>query len=411
MIVLESFKVALRALQANLLRSFLTMLGVIVGVASVVSMVAFAAGAQRQISEQIKTLGANVLMIEPPRNSRGAGQTGRGAVSRLTEEDAEAIAANIAQIALTAPALRGNVLAVHKNRNTWTTVNGTTSSYFAIREWPLKQGRYFSQQEQSGAGKVAVLGQLTAEQLFGDTDPIGQVIRVLSVPFEVIGVLSEKGTSGWGRAQDQVVFVPIRTAKQRLIGSSNAVHRNSVEYILAKAVSSSAVPVAEKRMTALLRQRHRIGSGAANDFLVSDPASMMAAENAVKRALGWLLSGIASVSLIVGGIGIMNIMLVSVTERTREIGLRIAIGASPGHVQLQFLMEAVLLCVFGGSIGLAIGASAAVLVGQLAGWPVFLSPLSVIGGVAVSAVVGLIFGYFPARKASKMDPVAALKFE
>lgn len=411
MIVLECFKVALRALQANLLRSFLTMLGVIVGVASVVSMVAFAAGAQRQISEQIKTLGANVLMIEPPRNSRGAGQAGRGAVSRLTEEDAEAIAANIAQIALTAPALRGNVLAVHKNRNTWTTVNGTTSSYFAIREWPLKQGRYFSQQEQSGAGKVAVLGQLTAEQLFGDTDPIGQVIRVLSVPFEVIGVLSEKGTSGWGRAQDQVVFVPIRTAKQRLIGSSNAVHRNSVEYILAKAVSSSAVPVAEKRMTALLRQRHRIGSGAANDFLVSDPASMMAAENAVKRALGWLLSGIASVSLIVGGIGIMNIMLVSVTERTREIGLRIAIGASPGHVQLQFLMEAVLLCVFGGAIGLAIGASAAVLVGQLAGWPVFLSPLSVIGGVAVSAVVGLIFGYFPARKASKMDPVAALKFE
>ncbi|MEX5599550.1 ABC transporter permease [Pseudophaeobacter sp. C1-32P7] len=411
MIVLESFKVALRALQANLLRSFLTMLGVIVGVASVVSMVAFAAGAQRQISEQIKTLGANVLMIEPPRSSRGAGQTGRGAVSRLTEEDAEAIAANIAQIALTAPALRGNVLTVHKNRNTWTTVNGTTSSYFAIREWPLKQGRYFSQQEQSGAGKVAVLGQLTAEQLFGDTDPIGQVIRVLSVPFEVIGVLEEKGTSGWGRAQDQVVFVPIRTAKQRLIGSSNAVHRNSVEYILAKAVSSSAVPVAEKRMTALLRQRHRIGSGAANDFLVSDPASMMAAENAVKRALGWLLSGIASVSLIVGGIGIMNIMLVSVTERTREIGLRIAIGASPGHVQLQFLMEAVLLCVFGGSIGLAIGASAAVLVGQLAGWPVFLSPLSVIGGVAVSAVVGLIFGYFPARKASKMDPVAALKFE
>ncbi|MDE4097293.1 ABC transporter permease [Phaeobacter gallaeciensis] len=411
MIVLESFKVALRALQANLLRSFLTMLGVIVGVASVVSMVAFAAGAQRQISEQIKTLGANVLMIEPPRNSRGVGQTGRGAVSRLTEEDAEAIAANIAQIALTAPALRGNVLAVHKNRNTWTTVNGTTSSYFAIREWPLKQGRYFSQQEQSGAGKVAVLGQLTAEQLFGDTDPIGQVIRVLSVPFEVIGVLEEKGTSGWGRAQDQVVFVPIRTAKQRLIGSSNAVHRNSVEYILAKAVSSSAVPVAEKRMTALLRQRHRIGSGAANDFLVSDPASMMAAENAVKRALGWLLSGIASVSLIVGGIGIMNIMLVSVTERTREIGLRIAIGASPGHVQLQFLMEAVLLCVFGGAIGLAIGASAAVLVGQLAGWPVFLSPLSVIGGVAVSAVVGLIFGYFPARKASKMDPVAALKFE
>lgn len=411
MIVLESFKVALRALQANLLRSFLTMLGVIVGVASVVSMVAFAAGAQRQISEQIKTLGANVLMIEPPRNSRGAGQAGRGAVSRLTEEDAEAIAANIAQIALTAPALRGNVLAVHKNRNTWTTVNGTTSIYFAIREWPLKQGRYFSQQEQSGAGKVAVLGQLTAEQLFGDTDPIGQVIRVLSVPFEVIGVLEEKGTSGWGRAQDQVVFVPIRTAKQRLIGSSNAVHRNSVEYILAKAVSSSAVPVAEKRMTALLRQRHRIGSGAANDFLVSDPASMMAAENAVKRALGWLLSGIASVSLIVGGIGIMNIMLVSVTERTREIGLRIAIGASPGHVQLQFLMEAVLLCVFGGAIGLAIGASAAVLVGQLAGWPVFLSPLSVIGGMAVSAVVGLIFGYFPARKASKMDPVAALKFE
>lgn len=411
MIVLESIKIALRALQANLLRSFLTMLGVIVGVASVIAMVAFASGAQRQIEEQIKTLGTNVLMIEQPGNGSDGGQARRDRASTLTMDDAEAIVASIKQVALASPSLRGNVLVVNKNRNTWVTVNGTTSDYFFIREWPLETGRNFSDQEQSRAGKVALLGQTAAEQLFGESDPIGEVIRILSVPFEVIGVLAEKGSSGWGRPQDQVIFVPISTAKQRLIGSSNAVHRNSVDYILAKAVSSATIPQAEQRIISLLRQRHQISVGAANDFRVSEPASMMAAENAVKKALGWLLSGIASVSLIVGGIGIMNIMLVSVSERTREIGLRIAIGASPGLVQLQFLMEAVMLCVLGGFIGLVIGASSAIAVGFLAGWPVYLSPVSVIGGIVISASVGLIFGYFPAQKASRMDPVAALKFE
>lgn len=411
MIFREILKIALRALYANLLRSFLTMLGIVVGVASVVSMVAFAAGAQREIAAQIKSLGANILMVEPQGDVSAGDQSKRGGSSRLSEADAVAIADMVEQVTFVSPSIRGTVPVVNKTRNTWVVLNGTNADYFMIREWPVAAGRYFSRAELSGASKVALLGQATAQQLFGDADPLAQTIRILSVPFEVIGVLAEKGTSGWGQAQDQVVFVPITTAHQRLIGSSNAVHRGSVEYILVKAASARDVPLAAERVAALLRQRHRIATGEADDFLVSEPATMMAAQNAVKKTIGWLLAGIASVSLLVGGIGIMNIMLVSVTERTREIGLRIAIGASPGQVRVQFLMEAVLLCVLGGIAGLAIGSAGAVAVAVLADWPIYISPAAVVGGLAISASLGIFFGYFPALRASRMDPVAALKFE
>lgn len=411
MTVVESLKIALRALRANILRSFLTMLGIIVGVASVVSMVAFAAGAQREIAQQIRTLGANVLMIIPEWNSGRGTSTGLYEIAILRESDADAIGSLVRQVAATAPSIREDMQIVNKNRNTWVTVNGTTSNYFAVREWPLRSGRTFSQAEQSGSGKVALLGQDTATKLFGDEDPIGKTIRILSVPFKVIGTLSKKGTSGSGRAQDDIVFIPIRTAQRRLFGSANMIHRGSVDYILVKATTTKGVQSAQQEITSLLRQRHRISSGGKNDFQVVDPAALMEAQHAAKKTIGWLLAGISSVSLIVGGISIMNIMLVSVTERTREIGLRIAIGAQPRDVQLQFLMEAVLLCFLGGVIGLAIGGGAAYAVGILAGWPIYLSPVSVIGAVGLASAVGLLFGFFPARRASRLDPVAALKFE
>ncbi|KIC15214.1 ABC transporter permease [Leisingera sp. ANG-Vp] len=407
----ESLRLALRALKANLLRSFLTMLGIIVGVTSVVAMVAFAAGAQREIDRQIKTLGANVLMIVPELNRGTDAKAGLYQAAILREADAEAIEVHIPQVIAAAPSARAELQVINRNRNTWVTVNGTTARYFTIREWPLTRGRLFSSKEQANAGKVALLGQDTAEKLFGDSDPVGQTIRILSVPFEIIGILAEKGTSGSGRAQDEIIFIPISTAQRRLFGSANPVHRGSVDYILAKASSGAAVPLAEQETARLLRQRHRIPAGRADDFRIVDPASLMEARHAASRTIGWLLAGIAGVSLVVGGISIMNIMLVSVTERTREIGLRMAVGARARDVQFQFLMEAVLLCFLGGLIGLAAGAALAFGASKLAGWPVFLSPLSLIGAVGLASAVGMVFGFFPARRASRLDPVTALRME
>ncbi|MBY6138506.1 ABC transporter permease [Leisingera daeponensis] len=411
MTLLESLRIALRALRANLLRSFLTMLGIIVGVTSVVAMVAFAEGAQREISRQIKTLGANVLMIVPELNRGGDDNTNLYQSAILRESDAAAIGANIAQVVAAAPSVREDLQVINRNKNTWVTVNGTTSSYFTIREWPLSRGRMFSGQEQLSSGKVALLGQATADKLFGESDPVGQTIRIQSVPFEVIGILAEKGASGSGREQDDIVFIPIASAQKRLFGSANQVHRGSVDYILAKASSPQTVFRAEQEIIRLLRQRHRIRESRDNDFRVVDPAALMAAQHAASRTIGWLLAGIAGVSLIVGGISIMNIMLVSVTERTREIGLRVAVGARTRDVQFQFLMEAVLLCFLGGLIGLSTGAGLAYAASRIAGWPVHLSPLSLIGAVGLASVVGVIFGFFPARRASHLDPVTALRME
>ncbi|MEX0301991.1 MAG: ABC transporter permease [Leisingera sp.] len=411
MTLFESLRIAFRALRANLLRSALTMLGIIVGVTSVVAMVAFAAGAQREIDRQIKTLGANVLMIVPELNRGADAKAGLYQAAILRESDADAINAQVPQVVAAAPSVRADLQVINKNRNTWVTVNGTTARYFTIREWPVSHGRLFSGKEQQNGGKVALLGTETARKLFGEDEPVGKTIRVLSVPFEVIGILTPKGTSGSGRAQDDIIFIPISTAQRRLFGSANPVHRGSVDYILAKASSAASVQLAEQAAARLLRQRHRIREGRADDFRIVDPAALMAARHATSRTIGWLLAGIAGVSLVVGGISIMNIMLVSVTERTREIGLRIAVGARARDVQFQFLMEAVLLCFLGGLIGLAAGAGLAFGASRLAGWPVFLSPLSLIGAVGLASAVGMVFGFFPARRASRLDPVTALRME
>jgi putative ABC transport system permease protein len=406
----ESFRTARRALRANLMRSFLTMLGIIVGVASVITMVAVGAGAQTQIAEQIRTLGANVLMIQPGAAREGGARTAAGARHTLSESDAPAIA-GLPHVRAAAPSVRGNAQIVQANRNWNTTVNGTIADMFVIREWPLAAGRYFTSAEETSAARVALIGRTVATELFGEADPVGGEIRVLNTPFQVIGVLGEKGQSGSGSNQDDIVFVPISTFKLRLLGSASAVNRDAVAYILAKAVSDDTIGAATAAIEALLRQPHRLAADSPSDFRIADPAEAMALQHASTRTFAWLLAAVASVSLLVGGISIMNIMLVSVSERTREIGLRLAVGARRRDIRNQFLMEAVPLCLFGGLIGMAAGIGAAVVIGDLAGWPVFIGPDAVAFAIGFSGAVGVFFGWYPARKASRMEPVEALRVE
>ena len=411
MMLWASVEIAWGALRANKLRSILTMLGIIIGVASVIAMVAIGAGAQTQVAEQIRSLGANVLMLEPGAARDGGLRKESGTAHTLTEGDAIAIGAEIPQVQAAAPSIRAAFQVVHEARNWNTTVNGTTGDYFAIREWPLSAGRAFSGADEESGGKIAVIGAAVARELFGEENPVGGHVRIANVPFEVIGVLAEKGASGFGQNQDDVVFVPISTARLRLIGTSGEVTRDSVAYILIKAISDAAMGAATAQIDALLRQRHRLASDAESDFQINNPAAAMAARRASTTTIAWLLAAIASVSLVVGGISIMNIMLVSVTERTREIGLRMALGARRRDIRNQFLTEAVTLCAVGGLIGLLLGTAAACTVARLAGWPIFISPDLAVFAVAFAAGIGIFFGYYPARKAARLEPIEALRSE
>jgi putative ABC transport system permease protein len=411
MMLWASVEIAWGALRANKLRSFLTMLGIIIGVASVIAMVAIGAGAETQVAEQIRSLGANVLMVEPGAARDGGLRKESGSAHTLTEGDALAIGAEIPQVQAAAPSIRAAFQVVHEARNWNTTVNGTTGDYFAIRDWPLSAGRAFSGGEEERSGKIAVIGAAAAKQLFGAENPVGGHLRIANVPFEVIGVLAEKGASGFGQNQDDVVFVPISTARLRLIGTAGEVNREAVGYILIKAISDDAIGPATAQIDALLRQRHRLGSEAESDFQINNPAAAMAARRASTTTIAWLLAAIASVSLAVGGISIMNIMLVSVTERTREIGLRIALGARRRDIRNQFLTEAVTLCAVGGLIGLLLGTAAACTAARLAGWPIFIGPDLVVFAVAFAASIGIFFGYYPARKAARLEPIEALRLE
>jgi putative ABC transport system permease protein len=411
MMLWASIEIAWGALRANTLRSFLTMLGIIIGVASVIAMVAIGAGAETQVAEQIRSLGANVLMVEPGAARDGGLRKESGSAHTLTEGDALAIGAEIPQVQAAAPSIRAAFQVVREARNWNTTVNGTTGDYFAIRDWPLSAGRVFSGTEEERSGKIAVIGAAVAKQLFGDERPVGAHLRIANVPFEVIGVLAEKGASGFGQNQDDVVFVPISTARLRLIGTSGEVNRESVSYILIKAISDEAMGPAMAEIDALLRQRHRLASEAESDFRLTNPAAAMAARRASTTTIAWLLAAIASVSLVVGGISIMNIMLVSVTERTREIGVRLAVGARRRDIRNQFLTEAVTLCAVGGLIGLLLGTAAACAAAGLAGWPIFIGPDLAVFAVAFAAGIGIFFGYYPARKAARLEPIEALRSE
>jgi len=408
---MESIRVALRALAAHPLRSLLTMLGIIIGVAAVITMVAVGSGAQVQIAQQIRTLGANLLMVQPEAAREGGARLAGGTRHTLTDADAEAIGAEVSGVASAAPSVRGTAQIIHGNRNWNTTVNGTTPDYFLAREWTIAEGRGFSLSETRGAAKVALLGATVADSLFGDQPAIGAMIRILGTPFEVVGVLEAKGTSGTGRDQDDVAFVPISTARLRLMGGAHQVNREAVNYVLVKAVHEQLMGAVENDIRLLLRDRHGLSDEAEDDFRVWNPVAAMAAQQAAARTFSILLAAVASISLIVGGISIMNIMLVSVTERTREIGLRLAVGARRRDIRSQFLTEAVILCIAGGAIGVTLGIVGAITVAELSGWATYIGLEAIVLAVGFAALVGVFFGFYPALKASRLDPIEALRFE
>jgi putative ABC transport system permease protein len=403
-------RIALRALAVNKLRSALTMLGIVIGVGAVIVMIAVGAGAQRRVEEQIRALGSNLLLVMPGSTTAGGVRLGFGSGSTLTEDDVVAINREIPE-ALAAPALRGSAQVVWGNSNWSTQVFGVTPEYLDVRQWPLAGGRSFEPAEMAAAAKVCLIGATVAKQLFGSSDPLDQSIRIKRVPFTVIGVLDVKGQSLMGTDQDDLVLVPIKTARSRVLGTASAARNRTVGTIWVKAADGVGTKVVEEHVRSLLRQRHRIQPGADDDFSLRNLAEVMAAQEASSRVLALLLAAVASVSLLVGGIGIMNIMLVSVTERTREIGLRMAVGARTRDILGQFLVEAVTLSLIGGLAGVAIGIGASVAIAELAGWRIVLSPEAVGLAVAFAFVIGVFFGFYPARKAARLNPVEALRFE
>ncbi len=403
-------QIALRALATNKLRSALTMLGIVIGVSAVIVMIAVGAGAQARVEEQIRALGSNLLHVMPGARTQGGLRLAAGSSQTLSEDDAAAINRDIAG-ALAAPALRGGAQVVWGNANWSTQIYGTTTDYLQVRDWPLTEGRVFEPAEMSGAAKVCLLGTTVVRELFGSTDPLGQVIRFKRVPFTVIGVLQTKGQSLMGSDQDDIVIVPLATARSRVLGSAAQARQRAVQSIWVKALEGHAMKRVEDDVRALLRQRHRLPPGADDDFWLRNLQEVMAAQEASSRVLALLLAAVASVSLLVGGIGIMNIMLVSVTERTREIGLRMAVGARRRDILGQFLVEAVTLSLIGGLAGIALGVATAFAIGSFLGWRVLLAPEAVAIAFAFAFGVGVLFGFYPARKAARLNPVDALRFE
>ena len=403
-------RIALRALAVNKLRSALTMLGIVIGVGAVIVMIAVGAGAQARVEEQIRALGSNLLLVMPGSTTAGGVRLGFGSGSTLTEDDVVAINRDLPE-ALAAPALRGSAQVVWGNSNWSTQIYGVTPEYLDVRQWPLASGRIFEAGEMQGAAKVCLIGATVAKQLFGSADPIDQSIRIKRVPFTVIGVLDVKGQSMIGTDQDDLILVPIKTARSRVLGTASAARNRSVGTIWVKAAEGVDTKVVEEQVRSLLRQRHRIQPGADDDFSLRNLQEVMAAQEASSRVLALLLAAVASVSLLVGGIGIMNIMLVSVTERTREIGLRMAVGARTRDILGQFLVEAVTLSLIGGLAGVALGIGGSLLIAELAGWRIVISPQAVGLAVAFAFVIGVFFGFYPARKAARLNPVEALRFE
>jgi putative ABC transport system permease protein len=410
MFVFSSIRIALRALLLNKMRSALTMLGIIIGVGAVIAMVAVGRGASQRISDQIASIGSNLIMVLPGSITSGGMRMGHGSTLTLTEEDARAIALEIPGVVATSGVVRGTVQVVFGNQNWSTPVQGTMPEFPEIRDWDVVEGKFFTDQDMDGATKVVVLGQTVKESLFGDGEAIGQIVRIRKVPFTVIGVMDRKGQSTWGQDQDDTVIIPLSTAKRRVLGVSKA-NARMVGTILVKAANAEVLPDIEGQITDLLRQRHRLQPYQDNDFQVRNLSDMFAAQEAASKTMTVLLGAIASVSLLVGGIGIMNIMLVSVTERTREIGLRMAVGARSRDILGQFLIEAVTLALVGGTLGILMGVGGSKAIALLANWSTLITPGSIAMAFGSSALIGIFFGYYPARKAAYMDPIEALRYE
>jgi putative ABC transport system permease protein len=403
-------RIAVRALAANTMRSILTMLGIIIGVAAVVTMIAVGQGATNRVQDQMKGLGSNIMLVLPGGVTAGGVRMGAQTGQALTEEDALAIAKDIPEVQVAAPSMRTAAQVVAGNNNWSTSVFGTTNDYLEAREWPLSSGRGFEAAEIQGSAKVAMIGITTAQQLFGDADPMDQVIRVKKVPVTIIGVLEKKGQNMLGQDQDDILIVPISTYRNRIQGGSGGKLKR-VGTINVKIKQGQSMKVAEEGIKELLRQRLKVQPGADEPFSVRNLTEILQAQEASSRIMTMLLAAVAGISLIIGGIGIMNIMLVSVTERTREIGLRMAVGARGRDILAQFLIEAVTLSLIGGAIGVLLGAIATWAVGQFAGWEVSMTLASIVLATVFSAVVGVFFGFYPARRASKLLPIQALRYE
>jgi putative ABC transport system permease protein len=403
--VFEIYRVALVALRRNPMRTILTMLGVIIGVGCVVAMVAIGQGASAAIQSQIGALGTNFLLIHSGSHSRGGVHGGAGSVQNLTADDATAIARECPSVAVADPGVRTGAQVVYGDQNWATSVQGTGPNYPTIRAWAVAKGSFFTEEDVKAATKVAVLGQTVVENLFGDANPIGQIIRMKGVPFRVLGVLDKKGGSAMGQDQDDLVCVPYTTAQKRLMGVTY------IGNIIVSAVSPQAIGWATDEIRALLRQRHRLGRDQDDDFEVRSQQDIANTATQMSGVLTVLLGAIASVSLLVGGIGIMNIMLVSVTERTREIGVRRAMGARRSDIRTQFLIESSLISGLGGAVGIAVGIFVARFIARFGGWPTLVQPQVVVVAFLFAGAIGVFFGLYPAAKAARLDPIDALRYE
>ena len=403
--ILAILRIAWRALRRNKMRTVLTMLGMIIGVAAVISMVGIGNGAKAQVQAQIASLGQNVILVWAGNVTRGGYHSGWGNAGTLTLEDAQAIETEIPGITIISPEVRGYAQVAAGDEDWYTTILGESDDYFDLRQWPLIEGAPFSQHDVRAMSKVAVIGKTVARQLFGDEDPLGKIIRIRNVPFIVCGELWPKGLSVMGSDQDDVIILPYTSAMKRVLGAT------SLRAIDIQAATPTLLQPVQDQIVQLLRQRHHSHNFQDDDFTVRNQQEIADAATATATTMTYLLAAIACVSLIVGGIGIMNIMLVSVTERTREIGIRMAVGARGSDIMLQFLIEAVALSALGGLIGIALGIGASKLISSEKNWPVQTPVLWIIAAFLVSAAVGVFFGFYPARKASRLDPIDALRYE
>ncbi|MDP1676537.1 MAG: ABC transporter permease [Bacteroidota bacterium] len=403
--ILDVFEIAVNSLTRNKIRSFLTMLGIIIGVGAVIAMMAVGTGAQENIKSQIASLGTNVILVFPGSFNQGGVRSGTGTSASLSPEDLVAIQTQCPSVALASPSVRDGAQIVYQEQNWRASIIGATPEYFTIRSWSVSSGQYFTEADVRGATKVCVIGQTIADNLFKGNDPVGQVIRIKKMPFKITGVLSVKGQSAQGSDQDDIIIAPYTTVQKKMTGQT------FLSNIMISAVSEDAMADAQAQITELLRVRHKLQPWDENDFTVRSQTEIATAAQSTSQVLTILLASIASISLIVGGIGIMNIMLVSVTERTKEIGIRMAIGATAKNIMMQFLIEAVVLSLLGGLIGVLLGVLSSNLISTFAGWTTMVSTTSIFLAFTFSAAIGIFFGLYPARKAAQLNPIDALRYE
>ena len=400
-------RVAFRALLRNKMRAALTMLGIIIGVSAVIAMVSIGQGAQASVQAQIESIGTNLLFVSAGAQNVGGVRTGAGdtGTNTLTIEDLEAIKREVPSVAMVTPAINSRSQLVSGNANWNTSIQGVSEQYPEIRKWSVQSGAFFTDADIRTAARVIVIGQTIGDNLFPGMDPVGQTLRVMSSPFRVVGVMARRGQDPQGRDQDDITFAPYTTVQKKILGNT----RLQIAYV--SAISQDATYTAQSQITDLLRQRHELSANEANDFTVRNMTDIAEAANETSNTMTILLACIAGVSLLVGGIGIMNIMLVSVTERTREIGIRMAIGARSSAVRSQFLIESIVLSLTGGFVGIVLGVIVSLAIPRMLGWPTLVSTMAIIGSVVFSAAVGIFFGYYPARKAAALDPIEALRYE